>query len=254
MISIIAPIYDIESHLPCFIDGISRLIGKSGDKLVKEVILINNNPKKDVYRIKDMGIKIKQIKKLKIIQNKKNVGFSAACNQGLKAAKGDFFLIMNPDVTISYNALKDLLNALKRDNTVNIGSCKLINLDGTLQTSCRRFPTIRALLARKTPILFGYLFKKQLELYDMVDYDHKTKRKVDWVSGALILMRKRYYFDEHYFMYFEDVDLCRRVGGGYYYPFVSAAHKAERQSTKSPKLFLYHISSMIYYFYKFSKR
>lgn len=254
MISIITPIYDIESHLSGFIDCISKLVGKSDDKLVKEVILINNNPKKDIYCMKEMGLKIKKIKILKVIQNKKNIGFGSACNQGLKAAKGDFFLIMNPDVNISYNALKGLLNALKRNNYANIISCKLLNEDCSLQHSCRRFPTLRALLARRIPCPFARIFKKNLDSFNMKDYNHKTPRKVDWVSGALMLMGDKYFFDEHYFMYFEDTDLCRRIGGVYYYPAVSAIHKAERQSARSPRLFFSHISSMIYYFYKFSKK
>lgn len=251
MISIITPIYNTKNHLPRFISCISKLIEQSNGKLIKEVILINNNPKKDIYCIKGINLKIKG---LKIIQNKKNIGFGAACNQGLKAAKGDFFLVMNPDIDINYNALNSLFKTLKHNKAANIVSCRLVNQDGSLQYSCRRFPTVRALLARRIPIPFRYLFRKQLDLYNMKDYDHKTKRKVDWVSGALMLMREKYYFDEHYFMYFEDIDLCRRIGGVYYCPEISATHKAERQSTQNIWLFLSHIKSMLYYFNKFTMK
>ena len=65
-----------------------------------------------------------------------------------------------------------------------------------------------------------------------------------------MLMGDRYYFDEKYFMYFEDVDLCRRIRGVYYYPGISAIHYAGRESTRNPLLFLSHISSMFRYFYK----
>lgn len=247
MISIITPIYDVESHLPGFIKTISKLVASPKEKTVEEAILINNNPDVDLRNIKNEGIGLPC---LKVIQNKKNKGYGAACNQGIRMAKGRHILILNPDVRIGLKALNELINALKQNNKAKIVSCKLLNEDGSLQHSCRRFPTLRALLARRIPLPFAYLFKKQLNRYNMKDYDHKSPKRVDWVSGALMLMRKKYYFDENYFMYFEDVDLCRKVGGVYYYPNVHATHKAERQSARSARLFLLHFASMSYYFCK----
>lgn len=247
MISIITPIYDVESHLPVFTETISKLINSPKEKIVEEVILINNNPKIDLMRVKNVDI---NLPKLRVVQNRKNRGYGAACNQGIRQARGEHILILNPDVNVSLKTLNGLINALKKNDGANIVSCRLMNENGSLQHSCRRFPTLRALLARRMRFPFRYIFKKELGRYNMEDYDHESPRKVDWVSGALMLMKKRHYFDEHYFMYFEDVDLCRRVGGVYYYPNFSAIHKAERQSAKNIMLFFSHFKSMIYYFYK----
>lgn len=255
MISIITPIYDLESHLSNFIDLVHKLENKlkkdSRNGLIKEIIIINNNPKKD---IKKFMKSLPALSRLKIIQNKKNVGYGAACNQGIKRAKARYILILNPDVKINAKALKEIVKIAKQNKKANIISCKLLNGDGSLQLSCKRFPTFRALLARRIRFLFAYIFKKQLNRYEMKDYDHKSPRKVDWVSGAFMLMKNKYYFDERYFMYFEDADICRRIKGVYYYPSVSAIHKAERGSTRSIRMFLYHFVSMVRYFYKFSNK
>lgn len=253
MISIITPIYNIGSHLPGFISSMSKLekqLKKSfKGKILNEIILINNNPKKDLRKVGNVNLNVPN---LKIIQNKKNIGFGAACNQGMKIAKGEYMLILNPDVKIEARSLQELLKIIKQNKKANIISCKLLNEDGSLQHSCKRFPTFRALLARRIKFPFALIFKKELDRYSMKEYDHKKPKKVDWVSGALMFMRKRYYFDERYFMYFEDADLCRRVGNVYYYPSVSVMHKAERQSARNIRLFFLHASSMIHYFYKFS--
>lgn len=253
-ISIITPIYDVESHLKSFISTISKIQKGLRDAnaqkgMLCEVILINNNPEKGIKGGKGLNL---DVPGLKIIQNRKNIGFGAACNQGMRMVKGKYILILNPDVRIEARALQNLVKAMENNKNANIISCKLLNEDGSLQNSCKRFPNLRAMLARRVRFPFASIFKKQLDRYEMADYDHKKPRKVDWVSGALMLMRKKYFFDERYFMYFEDADLCRGVGKVYYYPTISLVHKAERQSARSFKLLLFHMISGVYYFYKFS--
>jgi N-acetylglucosaminyl-diphospho-decaprenol L-rhamnosyltransferase len=250
MISIITPIYDINAHLNDFLSSMSSLMDKEGKKIVQEIILINNNPRK---KISDKKLQDAQkIDNLRIIQNKKNIGYGAACNQGIRMAQGKYTLILNPDVKIDSNALKRMADFLEKNKDANIVSCRLHNSDGSLQHSCKRFPTLSVLIARRVSFPFAYLFKRNLSRYEMREYDHKLPRRVDWVSGALMLMRRKYFFDEKYFMYFEDVDLCRQVKNIYYYPLVFAIHKSERASRRDFRLFFHHLSSMVYYLYKFS--
>lgn len=244
MISVITPIYDVEKHLGDYAENMRRLQNEFSG--IKDIILINNNIRKKISKNKVLDV----LKNLKIIENKKNIGYGRACNQGMRIAEGEYVLILNPDIKIDGDSLKKLLSELMKNKKVNIASCKLLDEDGSLQHSCRRFPSLGALLAKRIPFPFRYLFKKELDRYDMADYDHKSPRKVDWVSGALMLMRKRYLFDENYFMYFEDIDLCRKVKEVYYYPTVSAVHRAERGSTKDIMLLLSHVRSTIHYFWK----
>jgi|SRR3989344_3612282 len=245
MISVITPIYDIEKHLHNYAVNMRSLQKEFNG--IREIILINNNPYEEICKDSVLS----GLNGLKIIGNRKNLGYGGACNQGISIAKGKYMLILNPDVKITGHSLRKLISELIKSKEANIISCKLLNEDGSLQHSCRRFPTIKSLLARRAPLFFSRIFSKELSAYNMDDYDHKNPIKVDWVSGALMLMKRKYFFDERYFMYFEDVDLCRRVGEIYYYPFISAFHKAERGSARDITLMIAHFSSALRYFLKF---
>ena len=175
MISIITPIYDIEKHMSDYIANIRSL--QEGSKCITEIILINNNTKKRITKNRPLS----KLKNLKVIENDENVGYGSACNQGMKAAKGRYFLILNPDVKIDAKSLGKLVRFLESKKDAKIVSCKLLNEDGSLQHSCRRFPTFRALLSRRIPFPFTALFRKELDHFNMTDYDHMTTRKVDWV-------------------------------------------------------------------------
>lgn len=244
-ISIITPIYDVEKHLKDYAENM-RLLQKEFDGIT-DIILVNNNTSKRINGSKALA----GLKNLKVIENMKNVGFGRACNQGMRIAKGKLMLILNPDLKIDGSSLQKLVSEMENSRKAKILSCKLLNDDGSLQYSCRRFPTIRALLARRIHFPFRFLFKKEAERYDMRDYDHLLPRKVDWVSGALMLMREKYFFDERYFMYFEDIDLCRSVGSVYYFPSVSAYHRAERKSARHMGMLIAHVTSSLRYFMKF---
>ena len=140
---------------------------------------------------------------------------------------------------------------MSKNKEVNIAAPKLLNDDGSVQLSCRTFPTFCLMLARNIPGL-KYLFSKSLKKHNMLDYNHDTPQKVDWVSGAFMVFRNKYFFDSRFFMYFEDVDICRRIGKVWYYPEAVAHHSAGHGSKRNINLFLSHLKSMLYYFVKHS--
>lgn len=183
-----------------------------------------------------------------IIKNKQNLGFGKANNQGIRIAKGKYILLLNPDINLKKDTIKKTINFMEKSRNVKIAGCKLLNEDGSLQYSCRTFPTPLIFLARNTPLKL--LFKQLLFKHDMCDYDHETTRKVDWISGAFMMLRDKYYFNESFFLYLEDVDLCRRVGNVYYFPEAEAIHVGSYGSSKNFKLFLIHLKSIFYYFRK----
>jgi len=202
-----------------------------------EVFVVDNNSSDDsVARIK------KEFLKVKIIENTENKGYGKACNQAIKIAQGKHILILNPDIILEKNTVEKLLNYLEQNKDAKIVSCKLKNSDESVQDSHREFPTISGLLKRQIKTRFR---TKKIETKEIFE-----PTKVDWVSGAFMLMRDKYYFDERFFLYFEDVDLCKTIGDVYYYPLVSATHLAKRESSKSFKLIILHIKSMIQYFSK----
>jgi GT2 family glycosyltransferase len=149
--------------------------------------------------------------------NDSNRGFAAANNQGLMIAEGtQWLLLLNPDTIVPAGALRELLAFAASQPQAGVVGPRLLNSDGSLQYSCRHFPSIWAAMFRHT--LLGRLFPQAAATRDylMADWDHATVREVDWVSGACLLLRREVYeqiggLDEGFFWGSEDVDLCLRV-------------------------------------------
>ena len=170
-----------------------------------------------------------------------NKGFGAGHNLGLSRARGKYILIVNPDIAVEAGALEAMFNYLERHAAIGILGPKLLNPDGTIQYSCRRFPNSLIPLYRRT--VFGRLpfAKKAIDRYLMADFDHQAIAAIDWLFGACLMIRKSALekvgnFDERFFMYFEDLDLCRRFwAAGYqvvFYPEVRLVHYHQRFSAE----------------------
>jgi GT2 family glycosyltransferase len=153
---------------------------------------------------------------LHIVSNKENRGFAAACNQGASIGTADALLFLNPDVRVCPGALTKTLDFLFANPESRIGAVgvKLIDENGATHHSCARFPTAWQLVAQSTfldriaPNLFAPHF--------MLEWDHETTRSVDQVMGAFLMMPRALFesiggFDERFFVYFEDLDLCLRI-------------------------------------------
>lgn len=191
-----------------------------------------------------------------------NDGFGAGHNKALASAKGKYFLIHNPDVVMGKGVVEELTGYLEKNVRCAAVMPLVRNEDGTIQYLCKREPTVLVLLARRIRAL-GRIFRKELDRFLMKDLDFKTPVSVPIVSGAFLLartasLRKVGGFDEGFFLYFEDFDLCRRLRAGdedvVFYPEVSVVHKWERGSSKNPKLFWYLLKSMVRYFNKWGWR
>ena len=188
-----------------------------------------------------------------------NVGFGAACNIGAKKASSERILFLNPDTWIVEKTITRLLDALSGDYGNCIVGCAVLNLDGSVQASCRRFPgwttavcSSNSLLARLLPM------NRFTRSYLMADFDHLTPQEVDWVSGAAIAMRLETFrrllgFDESFFMYCEDVDLCKRAAAQgiktFFHPLVMVMHQIGGSSNGHPVRALQyrHVSLWRYY-------
>lgn len=203
---------------------------------------------------------------------KKNVGYGRLVNAGIKKAKGEYYLVLNADIIVNINGIKKMVEYLKQHNDIGILGPKLVNIDGTFQPSCFRWYNFFIVLARRTSFKKTKLGKKFLAHFLMEDYDKKEPRNVDWLMGSAMLMRaaaikKVGAMDPRFFMYFEDVDLCRRIWeGGYrvvYFPEAQFIHHHLKSSdTKAGILDIFknrltriHILSYLKYSLKwFSRR
>jgi GT2 family glycosyltransferase len=180
--------------------------------------------------------KNENIKTVCIFKTGKNTGFAFAANAGAEKAAGDYLLFLNPDYVFFTKGLGNLLMFYKdRETNIKTGAvgAKIINMDGSLQYSCRAFIT----LARQfyESFFFDRVFKgsKIFGAYFMRWWNHDDIRQVDWLSGALMLISAAAFkeigeFDRSYFMYSEDTDICFRLSEkgykNYYYPFFSVKH------------------------------
>ncbi len=177
-----------------------------------------------------------------LLRNPNNSGFAHANNQALARCRGDYLLLLNSDTVVHPGALSAFVDAMEAQPEAGIGGAKLLNSDGSLQFSCRRFPTFTAGLLRNNPI--GRLFPGNAKVQDylMTDFDHNVAAEVDWVSGAALCMRRATLeqiglLDETYFMYCEDVDWCYRAHQAgwkiYYFPEAVITHHIGRSSDKA---------------------
>jgi len=176
-----------------------------------------------------------------LIHNKFNFGFSRAVNQAVRVAKGKYLLILNPDVQLLPGSAEKAIRFLEENGGVGVLLPKLLNPDGSLQFSCRSFFNFPYFLFRRTPL--GKIFPNHrvIRKHFMMDWDHADPREVDWGLGGCMFLRREALrggkiFDERFFLYMEDVDLCFQMKeNGWkviYYPEAVMVHAHLRQSAR----------------------
>jgi len=201
-----------------------------------EIIVVDNNSGDGIG-----GLLNSENRDVKFIQSAENNGMGAGNNLGFKVAQGKYFVVMNPDTIASVDTFKKLFEYLEKNPEVGVVAPQLLYPDGTVQNSCFRWYGIMTPAFRRTPLGRLKIGQKDLSRFLMEDYDRKTEREVDWLMGSFLFCRAEAlkqinYFDEQYFMYFEDTDLSRSLWNqGWrviYYPEVKVIHNHMRQSAK----------------------
>jgi GT2 family glycosyltransferase len=151
------------------------------------------------------------------ITNEENRGYAAACNQGWRATRSDMVLFLNPDVTLAPDCLDRCLAAAEADDAVGIVTCRLVRPDATLDHACHRgIPTPLAALAYRLGLHRLRPGSRRLGRYTLSWLDPHTDHDIEACSGAFLLARRDVLeavdgWDEGYWFYAEDVDLCLRV-------------------------------------------
>lgn len=179
-------------------------IGKVKNDIDFDVFIIDNASSDDSF--KNVKFKYPQYN---FIENSKNLGFGKAQNIVLKKSKTPYLLTLNPDTQILPDTLSFMINFMEENNDVGASGCKVEMLDGSLdKASHRGFPTLKA--------SFYYFLLKNDKYYHLTYKNMNEIHEVDSVSGAFMLLRKSVldkigYFDEDYFLYAEDIDLCLRI-------------------------------------------
>jgi GT2 family glycosyltransferase len=215
-------------------------------KLKLEVLVVDNDSQdatRDIIR--------EFYPRVILIENRENSGYARANNQGIAASVGKYVLLLNPDVRLRGNALLELFLFVESHPEAGAVGPQLLNLDGSIQPSCREFPDFSTLLYDILGL--SYLFPKSriFGKWRMGYFDHNSVREVDQpMASALILRRKALaqvgLLDEDFFMFFNDVDLCYRLRKNrwkiYFYPDAKAYHflGGSTQKVKTKMIYLSH--------------
>jgi len=190
----------------------------------------------------------------------KNLGYGAAHNIAFKkSSTSKYHLVLNPDVQFGHKVLEELVAFLELNESVGLLMPRVLYPDGSPQNLCKRLPTPVDILAKRLlPESLKRIYHKRLSAFELCDMDMKKVLSVPYLSGCFMLLRRSTLqevglFDERFFMYFEDLDLTRRIHERYqtvYYPYATITHRHEKGSYKSARLLYYGILSAILYFNK----
>lgn len=239
-----------------------RGIRKAAPRLNFEIIIVDNNPSAGLR-----NVLTREFPETRYIANSANLGFGGAMNVGIRAAQGEYILIFNPDIIVKPGSLEELKKYMDAHPEVGVCGPQLRNPDGSLQLSCYRLPSLLLPVYRRTPLGKTTAGERTVAEYLMQDTSHEETMAVDALIGAALFTRasalhKVGLFDERFFMYYEDNDLCRRFWQqGYqvvYHPRAVMVHYHRRASADgglmrqlTSKFTWIHISSFWKYYRKY---
>lgn len=232
------------------IEEIGVFIEKAQEALVQadyEIIISSNSLYDNAKRDEIMNI----FQDVRWVFNERNGGFAYGMNEGLKVAKGEVLIVVNPDVKI-LSSLTPMISYLQSHLDVGLIGPKIIDNESVIQDSFRHFVTPWGFFVRQVGRI-----KDKGELHEK---NYQEPVSIDWVIGAFMMCRRDFYnkvggLSDDYFMYCEDMDWCMRAHkAGYsvvYYPEAVIEYKGTRAARKSMKYALIHIKSLLTFWRKY---
>ncbi len=243
-----------------------RSLLETASDIVKEIIVVHNAGEWEAEdTIRELFPTVRQR------VYRENRGYAFGVNRGLELATAPYVLILNPDIIVRPHAVRRLVQCLDRHPEIGMAGPKLINFNGTTQISYSRFYTPFIVLLRRTILGRLPVFVPLLEWFQFEGVvSDRVAASVDWLMGSAMMVRneaikKAGPMDERFFMYFEDVDWCRRFWlAGYkvvYYPRAAMHHYHQRASHSRGLADIFvnpftrvHIRSAFHYFRKYGVR
>lgn len=222
-----------------------------------KLYIIDNSPT-DLLR--DLILKLRDERIIYLFNNGKNIGYGGAHNKAMIESLeiSDYHVILNPDLYFKDNVLETLFQSMENDNSIGLITPKILYPDESIQSCCKLIPTPLNLFARRFLKIKNILDNLDRE-YELIDSGYNRVMEIPIISGCFMFFRTKTLkeiglFDERFFMYLEDVDLCRRVHKTKYKvifnPNATIYHDYEKGSYKNFRLLIYHVLSSIKYFNK----
>jgi GT2 family glycosyltransferase len=253
-LSIIIITYNSE-HLigPC-LDSIYETI----KDIDYEIIVIDNASSDNTVAFLQ-----KKYPKINLVVNSENVGFARGVNQGIKKARGEFILLLNPDMRVLQGTINKSLAYLEKNSEIGILGCQFLYPNMRLQASFGNFPSLFTEFLQTTYLYKFLPWGRFIPESTISKKRFKKIHKVDWLSGGFMILRRDVFkkiglFDENFFMYLEDIDLCFRARkAGFkiiYFPKAQVIHHHMASTKKDPsRAIINELKSLIYYFKKYKK-
>jgi hypothetical protein len=227
----------------------SILTSLKSTKLDYEIILVDNaSTDGSVELLREFAAKLPN---LKLLENKENLGFAKANNEGARQARGNYLLFLNSDIIVLDDAVEKIIGYYREnERKVHFLGGKLLNKDYSNQPSCGPFYSL--------PVIFGALFLRG-DYWGLTRSSPDLVKEVDWVSGACILTKKEYFeeikgFDEEIFMYMDEVDLLYRAKKTgyrvYFYPEAKFIHLGSASSRGKTYPILQVFRGFLYFYRK----
>lgn len=197
-----------------YLSGCLGSLLNEGKKLPLEIIVIDNNSSDGTIESLDQKIR----SEINIVRNDKNLGFAKACNQGIRMAKSNIVMFVNPDVLTMSGSIPKMLKFLKLNPVASCVVPVLKNIDGSIQYSCRKFPGWKETLLKRTPVRW-LVDPEKINRYDEKTMDFINRKipfRIHWALGGCLMVKKSTFkkigvFDERFFLYCEDIDWFYRL-------------------------------------------
>jgi len=197
-----------------YLSGCLRSLINGEKRFKPEIIVVDNNSSDGTIGSLSPNI----LNEIILVRNNRNLGFAKACNQGIRMAKSNIVMFVNPDVLIVSGSIQKMLRFLKRNPTVSCVVPVLKNTDGSIQYSCRKFPGWRETLLKRTPLRW-FVDSEEVNKYDQKTVDlikRKIPFRIHWALGGCLMVKRSTFdsiggFDEKFFLYCEDIDWFYRL-------------------------------------------
>jgi N-acetylglucosaminyl-diphospho-decaprenol L-rhamnosyltransferase len=237
-------------------EGLARCVASvfaSAGDISLEVVVVDNHS-----RDASAAATIEAFPQIRLIRNDSNRGFPAAANQGMRATRSEFVLLINPDAQIIGGTLEGFLKVARDRPAAGAIGTLVRNVDGSIYPSARRVPS---LVQGAVHTLLGPFWPDNpfSRAYRMAGWDRQSERQVEWVSGSSVLLRRSALdevgmLDERYFMYAEDMDLCTRLREAgwevWFSPELEIEHVGGTAAAGRRRITLEHSRSIYLYFVK----
>lgn len=216
-----------------------------------EIFIVDNHSEDDSIGV--IRNRLSDIPDVHIFESAENIGYGRGNEIGMKRAEGKYILIINPDNELEETSLEKMVNEMDAHPDIGIIAPKLVHEDGTMRDSARAFPTVFDAVIKRT--FLSRYFPERMDRYLQREIDANQARDVDWVVGACILLRKDLIekiggFDPRFFLFFEDMDLCRRCkNAGFrvrYFPEAVAGDRKRRLSEGGVLSIFFHKTGRIH--------